>query len=172
MNDRIPAPSDRLSSTATAGMIIAVTADDDRYEFCRAVAMDLAVRESARLLLYDWDAATVIGDPLPSNWSADGNKEQVPLDLDSAALSAAGRGPIGRQVEEAVARGIHAVAWLPSKTGFEGLAEYARYRRASTIVVPESLQSDGHLERLAEGDADPIRAMDRLPPIRVIVASP
>lgn len=132
--------------------------------------MDLAVRDEARLLLYDWDSATVLGDPLPSDWSGDGTKERTPDELDPDDLETAGRAAIARQVEEARSRGIEAVAWLPSKTGAEALAVYARDHRAGTIVIPTELRHLGNLERLADGDADPIRAMNRATPARIVVA--
>ncbi len=151
-------------------LIIAVTADDDRYAPCRHVAMDLAIRDGARLLLYDWDAATVLGDPLPSDWSGDGTKERTPHDLEPHDLETAGRAPIARQVKEALARGVDAVAWLPSKPGAEALADYARDRGASTIVIPPDLHPAGALEQLAEGDAEPSRAINRTTSARIVVA--
>ena len=54
--------------------VIVVTADDDRYADVRRTAMEVAAKEHARLILYDWDAATVLGDPLPSAWSAEGTR--------------------------------------------------------------------------------------------------
>ena len=132
-----------------------MTADDDRYPETRDAAMKIAADDGAKLLLYDWDAATVLGDPLPSWWSGDGTAEDVPSELDEAALKAAGRGAIADQVAEARAKGIDAAAWLPSTPGAEALAEYAREHGATTIVLPEDLQASGGLERLAEREPRP-----------------
>jgi hypothetical protein len=162
--------SKRPTPKPGSSLIIAVTADDDRYAPCRHVAMDLAIRDGARLLLYDWDAAAVLGDPLPSDWSADGTKERTPDDLEPRDLETAGRAPIARQLEEALARGVDAVAWLPSKPGAGALAEYARDRGASTIVVPPDLQPAGALEQMAEGDAEPLGTMNRAASARIVVA--
>jgi len=116
--------------------VIAVTADDDRYTASRRAAMDLAKRESAELILYDWDSATVLGDPLPSVWSADGTDNEVPDRLDESALEAAGRHPIAIQVEEAKAAGVAATAWLPSEKGTDALLKFGHEHGAVAIVVP------------------------------------
>ena len=42
-----------------AGVMIAVTADDDRYQPARRKAMDLARVSGQALILYDWDAPTL-----------------------------------------------------------------------------------------------------------------
>jgi len=150
-------------------VVLVVTADDDRYAGTRRAAMDIAAREGAKLLLYDWDAATVLGDPLPSWWSADGAADDVPSELDEAALEAAGRAAIGEQVAEARAKSIDAAAWLPSEPGGEALAEYARQHGATTIVLPEDLRATSGLERLVESTDDPERDVEEGSRARVVV---
>ena len=86
------------SQPVAAPSVIGVTADDDRFADARRAAMRLAEREGAELILYDWDAATRLGNPLPSVWSADGTDAAVPDRLDEQALEAAGRDAIARQV--------------------------------------------------------------------------
>ena len=161
--DRIPVAGSRRP------VVLAVTADDDRYPETRDAAMKIATDDGAKLLLYDWDAATVLGDPLPSWWSGDGTAEDVPSELDEAALQAAGRGAIADQVAEARSKGIDAAAWLPSTPGAEALAEYAREHGATTIVLPEDLQASGGLERLAEVAEDPDREVQDAAPARVVI---
>jgi hypothetical protein len=107
------------------------------------------------LILYDWDAATVLGDPLPSEWSAEGTADDVPTELDEAALEAAGRAAIAAQVSEARAAGVQTTAWLPSKPGAESLTAYAREHGVTTIVVARDLEAAGELERLATATSDP-----------------
>jgi hypothetical protein len=150
-------------------VVVAVTADDDRYAETRRAAMDIAGRDSAKLLLYDWDAATVLGNPLPSWWSGEGAAEDVPSELDEAALQAAGRSAIADQVAQARAKGIDAAAWLPSKPGGEALAEYAQQHGATTIVLPEDLQATSGLERLVESTDDPERDVEEASRARVVV---
>jgi hypothetical protein len=158
-----------LSDQAHGPVVVVVTADDDRYVETREAAMQIATRDGARLLLYDWDAATILGDPLPSWWSGDGAADDVPSELDEAALHAAGRSSIADQVAEARSKGIDAAAWLPSKPGAEALAEYARRHGAGPIVVAEDLHATGGLERLTEGPSDPDRAVADASPAQVVV---
>lgn len=153
-----------------APAILAVTGDDDRYQRTRSEAVRIAAREGSRLILYDWDAATLLGDPLPSVWSGDGTEEAVPSELDEGALEAAGRAPIAQQVRDARRSGVETTAWLPSKPGPDALMTWARDHGATTIVVPEDLGEHGKLERLAAGN-DPAGAVESGSPVRVVVVS-
>jgi len=120
--------------------VISLTADDDRYAATRRAATALAKQEGAELILYDWDSAELFGDPLPSVWSADGTDKDVPDRLDEAALEAAGRHAIARQVEEAKASGLATTAWLPSEKGTDALLKFGHEHGAIAIVVPADLE--------------------------------
>ena len=158
-----------MTDSNTRSVVLAVTTDDDRYAATRAEAARLATEQGGRLILYDWDAATVLGDPLPSNWSADGTTENTPTELDEAALEAAGRGPIATQVAEARRAGVETTAWLPSKPGPEALSTYAREHGVGTIVVPRDLEAAGELERLATATADPAEGVREEADARVVL---
>ena len=105
--------------------------------------MVIAAREDLELILYDWDAPQLLGDPLPSFWSAEGTEEAVPDRLDEAWLEKAGRGEVAGQVRESTAAGVPTSAWLPSKHGMDAMAMYARDHLARTVVVPRDLDVDG-----------------------------
>lgn len=122
-----------------APCVIGVTGDDDRYAVTRRAAMELAREKGAELILYDWDSAGILGDPLPSIWSADGTDTDIPDRLDEAALEAAGRHSIARQVEEAKASGLPASAWLPSEKGTDALLKFGQDHGAIAIVVPSDI---------------------------------
>ncbi|HEV7604868.1 MAG TPA: hypothetical protein VGO15_07850 [Candidatus Limnocylindrales bacterium] len=140
-----------MTGSSQGSLIIAVTADDDRYAATRREAMRFAKEGGRRLVLYDWDAATVLGDPLPSDWSAEGTRDALPPELDVAALEAAGRDKIARQVAEARAEGLDARAWLPSKTGAEALMAFATERGAHAVFVAADLKPTGLLEQATGG---------------------
>jgi hypothetical protein len=164
--DRAPRIGRRPSANGSA--VLVVTGDDDRYRVARVEAVRIAAGQGSRLILYDWDAATVLGDPLPTNWSGEGTEEATPSELDERQLEAAGRAPIARQVRDARRAGVTATAWLPSKTGPDAMIEWARDHGATTIVVPEDLGEAGTLERLAAG-GDPAGAVEASSPMRVVV---
>ena len=84
-----------------------VTGDDDRYAHTREHAMKVARSSSRVLLLYDIDAPTFLGDPLPTWWSGEGSEGQFSRRLDQVNLRAAGRATIADQVAEAEARLAH-----------------------------------------------------------------
>ncbi|HEV8403551.1 MAG TPA: hypothetical protein VGQ31_11000 [Candidatus Limnocylindrales bacterium] len=129
---------------STDSSVIAVTADDDRFAASRRAAMDLAENAGAELILYDWESPMLLGDPLPSVWSADGTDTAVPDRLDEKALEAAGRAAIAQQVGEARAAGLRASGWLPSERGADALFKYAQDHKAIGIVIPADLK--GSLE--------------------------
>ena len=160
------------ASSSGASVILAVTADDDRYAATRGEATRLAAEGRGRLILYDWDAATVLGDPLPSSWSAEGTDEEVPSELTETQLEAAGRAPIAAQVAEARGAGVPTTAWLPSQPGVEALVTYAREHGVGTIVVPRDLEAAGELERLAAATPDPAESVAEEAAARVVLVGP
>jgi hypothetical protein len=121
--------------------IVALTAEDDRFLAARTRAQEIAREAHAKLILYDWDAAMVLADPLPSFWSAD-TADPVPDQLDETALEAAGRHQLAMQVRMARQGGVPTVAWLPSSHDPEELLAYARDHDALAIVVPEGFVED------------------------------
>jgi len=157
------------TSSSPAGAVVAITSDDDRFRAARVEAVRIATGGGSRLILYDWDAATVLGDPLPSNWSAEGTDADTPSELDERALEAAGRAAIATQVRDARRAGVEASAWLPSEPGADAMVRYAREHGAGTIVVPDDLDERGKLETLATGTTDPAQAVAEESPVRVVV---
>ena len=115
--------------------VIGITADDDRYLDCRHQAMVIAAREDLELILYDWDAPQLFGDPLPSFWSAEGTEEAVPDRLDERWLERAGREGVASQVRESAAAGVATSAWLPSRKGMEAMAAVARDHDGPGVVA-------------------------------------
>ena len=159
----------RPAGTTTLPVVLAVTADDDRYATTRTEAARIAAEQGGRLILYDWDAATVFGDPLPSAWSAEGTDADIPSELDETDLEAAGRAPLIDQLADARRAGIPVTAWLPSEPGPDAMVRWAREHGVTTIVIPDDLKPSGELERLAAGTADPAKAVEADSPVRVVI---
>jgi hypothetical protein len=152
-----------------AGAIIAVTGDDDRYASARRNAMELAASDQRILILYDWDAPTLFGDPLPTWWSGEGSEGLFSQRLDQTHLRAAGRAAIADQVAEAEALGIEAFGWLPSDHGPSPLATYAGEQGVFTIVISADLQDVSGLEALLNGTNQPVGTLDAETLARVVV---
>ena len=161
---------ERSTEDAGAGVIIVVTGDDDRYETARRRAMSLAGSGTNVLILYDWDAPTLFGDPLPTWWSGEGSEDLFSRRLDQTRLRAAGRAAIADQVAEAESAGVRAFGWLPSDHGPKALADYAREQGASTIVVPGALEEVKGLDVLLNGTGQPALTLDAATRATVIVA--
>lgn len=116
--------------------IVAYTAEDGRLDSVRAVAIERARRDDARLVLYDVDAAGLFHKPLPTNWSGEGSENEFGDVLGPADLERAGRHPIASQVTEARDAGVDAWAWLPGELGEDHLADYLHRVGASVLFVP------------------------------------
>lgn len=127
--------------------IIAYTAEDDRFRAVREAAIETARESNAKLILYDFDAASSFSSPLPSNWSSEGAGELFPDLLEPEDLERAGRHKVAEQVLEAKSRGVNAYGWLPDKKSAEALAEYADKEGADLIMLPAELQEPGLFDR-------------------------
>jgi hypothetical protein len=151
------------------GPVIVVTGDDDRYASARREAAVLADAGHQALILYDWDAPTLFGDPLPTWWSGEGSEGMFSRRLDETHLRAAGRATIADQVAEARSQGVETFGWLPSEHGPSALASYANEQGAGTVVVPAALKDVGGLEALLDGTSQPAEAVAAKSPSRVLV---
>jgi hypothetical protein len=121
------------------GAIIVVTAEDDRFAGTRRLAARLARERELPLILYDYDAASLLEAPLPTWWSSDGWETRFPDRLDEQELEAAGRTSIASQVRDLRGSGIDAYGWLPSAHSPQSLASYVHDQRASIVVIPREL---------------------------------
>jgi len=135
------------------GVLLATTGDDDRYRHTRNEAMKRASSSGQILILYDLDAPTLLGDPLPTWWSGEGSEDLFSRRLDQIRLRAAGRATIADQVGEAEAKGIMAFGWLPSRKGSSPLSEYAHEQGVTTVVVPADLNDLEGLQALGADEA-------------------
>ncbi len=151
-----------------AATLIVVTSDKDEFASARRKAMDLAHASGQIMILYDWDAPTLFGDPLPTWWSGEGSESQFSRRLDQIQLRAAGRAAIADQVADAEALGIRAFGWLPSDHGPAALAAYAQEQGALTVVISAALEDLAGLDALLNGDR-PAEALDAQTPATVIV---
>lgn len=156
---------------ARRSVVVAVTSEDDRFRSARVEGQRQAAERGSTLLLYDWDAPTLFGAPLPTWWSGEGSEEMFGRRLGARELEAAGRSSIARQVRSAEASGISAGGWLPSDHGPEALARYALEESADIVVVPADLLDVAGLEAILDGTDKPIEALRDEVNAKVIVAN-
>lgn len=144
-----------MTPAAMPRTIVAVTAEDDRYDAVRARATAIAQDDGSTVILYDLDAAGIFASPVPTGWSGEGERdltdeEAGPRDrLGPDELETAGRAQIAEQVRAMRAIGVDAWAWLPTSSDARDLAAYAERQRASLVLVPPDLQQPGLLDRVA-----------------------
>jgi hypothetical protein len=143
----------------TMGTVVVVTAEDGRFQGALRRAIALATGRGEPLILYDWDAPSLLGEPLPDPWSRAG-ADDIPSRLDPEQLDAAGRGVIADQVRAARSSGVEAYGWLPSDHGPASLAACATAEHASMIVVPRDLTELGGLDAIVNGSARPVEELE------------
>jgi nucleotide-binding universal stress UspA family protein len=137
------------------GSIVVVSAEDDRFRAALDRAADLARAEKRPLILYDWDAPSLLAAPVPTFWSGDGPGERPDGPMDPDELDKAGRARIASQVREYRAHGVPAGGWLPAEPGAEALAAFAMENGASALVVPEDLPGADKLAPKDESGREP-----------------
>jgi nucleotide-binding universal stress UspA family protein len=147
---------------ATGPTIVAVAAEDDRFDHVWRTAVERARERRARLILYDVDAKpSPLENPLPTNWSAHGEKEQYaskeehgePLTVSD--LEAVGHAPLADRVREASAAGLDAFGWLPDAADAESLREFATREGAELVVVPGGTEFEQELGLPTEAVSPP-----------------
>lgn len=129
-----------------ASAIIAIVREDGSDPIRRR-AIELAREVGAHLILWDGESGgRLLEDPLPNQYSADGEEEQFSERLSANDLEAAGRASLARQVREAQAAGLQVWAWLPSDQKVDTLRDYASRHGVGTVVVGSGSEVVGELE--------------------------
>ncbi len=141
--------------TASSGAVVVVVTEDERSGAAVQRAAALAETRAEPLILYDWDAPSLLAEPLPTWWSSDGAAEMTPDRLDDEQLEAAGRPTIADQVRRARSGEVEAFGWLPSDHGAGALVDYATAQRASIVVIPRDLAELDGFAALINGTAHP-----------------
>lgn len=134
--------------TTSPTCIIAYVREGEKYAGVERAAMEAAESSHARLILYDADAASLFGEPLPTWWSGEGSRELFHKRLSPNELETAGRHEIAERVREARTRGLDAYGWLPSSRGAEAFEEYAAEQDADMLILPSDMEEPGLLDRL------------------------
>lgn len=128
--------------------IVAVTGEDDQYRQVRSRATALAAGGRGTVILYDIDAAGVLSSPVPTGWSAEGERELTGHHrLGPDELESAGRAPIAEQVRSLRSIGVDAYGWLPTSRDAADLESFARDEGADLVLVPPDLERPAPLER-------------------------
>lgn len=126
--------------------ILAVVPEDGG-DGVRNRAVELARDAGAGLILWDADAgSSLLADPLPNQFAADGEQEQFGERLTVNDLEAAGRGPLARQVRAVQEAGVEAWAWLPTDGRAETLRDYAARHGVGLVVLDEGSRLRHDLE--------------------------
>lgn len=145
-------------AAGTVSTILAYTSEDGRYDAVRRAGVELALKNSATLILYDVDAAGVFGEePMPTWFGSEGEDELYPDRLSPHDLETLGRHEIARQVEAARAEGAKAYGWLTGSKAAGRLAEYVQAQRVDAVLLPAELDDAGLFQRLRGNSVDAIK---------------
>jgi hypothetical protein len=131
-----------------ARTLVAFVGEDEQLDHVRDAAVALAVRDGARLILYDRDAASAFADPLPNQWASTSERAQYGDPLSDEELVKLGREPFARKVADARRVGVDAWGWLAEHHGTDALVDYARRHCAEAVLLPAELDDPGLTDRL------------------------
>jgi nucleotide-binding universal stress UspA family protein len=143
VNDQ-PAADVRTS----ARLLVAWVGEDEQLEHVLRAALELARGNSARVILYDRDAASTFSDPMPNQWASQGEDKLFGDPLSDEELVKLGFEPFARIVAGARADGIDAWGWLATRHGSDELVEYARRHGADLLLLPAELDDPSLADRL------------------------
>jgi hypothetical protein len=124
-------------------LLIAFMDERDQFAHVCEAAMGLAKRSGARIILYDRDAASSWGDPLPTWWSAAGERAQYGDPLSEAELSKLDLGVLARMVAAARAEGVDAWGWLPAEHGTNHALDCKLAALWSRVVLSSASHGSG-----------------------------
>jgi len=131
-----------------ARSVVAYVGEDGRYAEVADAGVDVARERGVPLILFDADAASLLASPLPTEWSAEGERQLFGDRLSPEDLVRAGRASLARSVQNARRSGVDAFGWLPSSAGSASLADYALSEHAMVVLVPEDLEHPDLADRL------------------------
>ena len=132
----------------SARLIVAWVGEGDELAHVERAALELARRNGARVILYDHDSASAFSDPVPNQWSSDGEERLFGDPLGDEELVKLGVEAMARKVAAARADGIDAWGWLASGHGTDDLVDYGRGHGADLLLLPAELEEPGLAERL------------------------
>jgi nucleotide-binding universal stress UspA family protein len=141
-----------------ARMLVAFVGEDEALDHVAGAAIELAQRNTARLVLYDRDAASAFSDPLPNRWGSHREREQYGDPLSDEELVRLGREPLARKVAAARREGVDAWGWLAERHGTDTMVDYARRHQADLVLLPDDLDEPGLADRLRRETVE--RAVD------------
>ena len=138
------------------GAIVVVAAEDDRFQGALRRATDLAAKRGEPLILYDWDAPSLLSEPMPTWWSSEGWDRQFPERLDPDQLEELGRGPIADQVRRGTRRAasMRSAGCRPT-TARAAWPSTRRARARRSSSSPRDLEELHGLDALINGTARP-----------------
>jgi len=145
-----------------ADVIVAYTDEEQRHDEVRRAALDAARVSGARLIFYPLDLYSALSNPLPNEWSAEGDRATFADPLSVADLELLGQEWLAAQVLDATRAGIDAGASLPESRGIEAMVGYARRHGAGAVLLPQTAVSDADLgDSLLGRDADAAAEADQ-----------
>ena len=156
----LPASDIRTS----ARVIVAWVDEGDELAHVERAALDLARANGARVILYDHDSASTFSDPVPNEWSSQGEERLFGDPLDDAQLVKLGVEAMARKVAAARDAGIDAWGWLATGHGTDDMVDYGREHGADLLLLPAELEEPGLADRLkGETAAKAVKEAEQAP---------
>lgn len=119
---------------------------DPAYTVTREAGFDRAAKQDAGVILYDRTSESKLTNPYPSGpWSDEDDALSPEDELGPETLREMGRAYLADQMVHGRERGLAVRAHLAVDTGAEALSDAVERYRPTTVVFPESIESEGGL---------------------------
>jgi len=129
----------------------------------RRVGLELALKDQARVVLYDRSSESYLVDPYPVGaWSSPGDALSATSQMDPRTLLSLGRAYLADQLVGAREGGLDVSAYLAMGHGAHALAEAVERLHPDLLVLPAAMAQPTLIDRLRRNTLADLRERTRV----------
>jgi hypothetical protein len=138
--------------------LVATDDGSEMYAENRRVGLELALKDEARVVLFDRSSESYLVDPYPVGaWSSSADAVSAASQLNAMTLRSLGRAYLAEQLAAAREAGLDASAYLAMGHGAHALAEAVERWSPDLLVLPAAMARPTLLDRLRRNTLDDLR---------------
>lgn len=129
----------------------------------RRAGLELALKDEARVVLYDRSSESYLVDPYPVGaWSSGQDAVSAASKMDPRTLRSLGRTYLADQLVAARGGGLDVIAYLAMGHGAPALAEAVERLHPDLLVLPAAMARPTLVDRLRRNTLDDLRQRTRV----------
>ena len=148
-----------MTRDKTRSLYLVATDDgSEMYAENLRVGLELALKDGARVVLFDRSSESYLVDPYPVGaFSSSDDAVSATTELNAITLRSLGRAHLAEQLVAARDAGLDASAYLAMGHGAQALAEAVERWRPDMLVLPAAMARPTLLDRLRRNTLDDLR---------------